>query len=357
MATTIQYPGAHDTAFGAFLGHIINNSGEAIGSYDTNPDFGFSLDTHAFLYNNGAFSPPIEVPGFRRTEGIAINDAGTALVQADNGGFPEVSYMYDNGTLTNIAYPGASQTQVFDINNRDQIIGEYLTGSGFPPVFQSFIYAKGSYTTIQTPSGQPVFATNINDAGEVVGSYFDSSGSHGFTYLNGRFNKIEFPGATGTQVFNVNNRGTLTGIYTDASGATKGFIDNQGHFSTIKQDAFPTAINDAGRVIGNIAGTTLGFIYNNGSFETISAPVTDPTGSNTSFTGLNNRGDIIGTTAYTDSSGGNGYEGFIGTNPTDLLPAVTAVTSSDMVLPQSQTLGTMIDNASPNLPVLPLSQT
>ena len=73
------------------------------------------------------------------------------------------------------------QTQAFGINNRRQVVGEYLDAFG---TFHGFLWEKGRFTTIDGPDGAVANATNINDKGEIVGIYIDPT-APGTLDLNG----------------------------------------------------------------------------------------------------------------------------------------------------------------------------
>jgi hypothetical protein len=75
-----------------------------------------------------------------------------------------------------------AQTVLFGINDRGQILGEYLEGS----VWHNFLYTNGTFTTIDDPSVSVVLNEGINDRGQIAGNGF---------YLNGK--NVAFPGFTG----------------------------------------------------------------------------------------------------------------------------------------------------------------
>jgi probable HAF family extracellular repeat protein len=71
-------------------------------------------------------------------------------------------------------------------------------------------------------------AFGVNDSDEVVGAYTTGSGnsavSHGFVWQNGKFATINIPGGSSTTVNGINDENDLVGFYTDAKGNTDGFL-------------------------------------------------------------------------------------------------------------------------------------
>ena len=75
-------------------------------------------------------------------------------------------------------------------------------------------------------------ALGINDNDEIVGVYGTGSGTgamtHGFTWSPGRgFRTVDDPNGVGATTINgVNDRGQLVGFYTDSDNNTDGFLAN-----------------------------------------------------------------------------------------------------------------------------------
>ena len=64
----------------------------------------------------------------------------------------------------------------------------------------------------------------INNAGDIVGSYADANlVRKGFSLKNGVFETIAPEGATDTRAFGTNASGQITGRYKDADGVQHGF--------------------------------------------------------------------------------------------------------------------------------------
>lgn len=147
-------------------------------------------------YMRGGIAHPFEVALQTRTytylTGLPANSQATGI--ASNGdivGFTQVSpttttsFLDQGGTITPIAYPGATSTTAFGVNVRDKVVGSYVDANGTTHGF-----------TVTDPTGTPVYAT-IDDPSAV--------------------------GPAGTVVNGINNEGALVGFYTDSSGNVNGF--------------------------------------------------------------------------------------------------------------------------------------
>ncbi len=91
-----------------------------------------------------------------------------------------------NGQYYRLAYPGASMTQIFGVNDRDEVVGSYTMGSGNSAKTYGFTWTPGyGWTSITAPQGQGATTINgVNDAGNLVGFYTDSAGNtHGLLIL------------------------------------------------------------------------------------------------------------------------------------------------------------------------------
>ena len=105
--------------------------------------------------------------------------------------------------------------------------GFYTTSGGATDAFVK--KTSGRFITLAYPGASMTQAFGINDFGEVVGAYTTGSGnntaSHGFTWRGGHFRTVDDPHGVGTTLLNgVNNAGDLVGFYTDAAGNTDGML-------------------------------------------------------------------------------------------------------------------------------------
>jgi uncharacterized membrane protein len=182
----------------------------------------------------------------------------------------------------------------------------------------SFLYSNGNYTPIVFPNAAATVGNGINDHGQIVGSYYPEAGnvdvSHGFLYSGGTYTTIDVPGSIPgtTLVTGINDRGEIVGTYGMQSGGEeleKGFLKVGDTFTTIDApctdfnklcETFVTGINDNGDIIGTTPipvepnfYAERGFLYQNGAFTIFAAAGANRFDS-TELTGINDADQIVG---------------------------------------------------------------
>ncbi len=230
--SSFDLPGARQTTASG-----INNQGQIVGQAVIGLDVGFLYSGGTFTIINGASAG-------------GINDAGQIVGFTSDVPGPATGYLYDNGTYTPIAVPGASSTYAYGINNSGQIVGHNTVGSDT----LGFVRTSGIFETISFPGLESPSA--INDAGQIVGDASSQTGNAGFLYANGAITPIAVPNFDNTFALGINDAGVVVGTYRNFGngGANTGFILNDGVFTTLEvPGAFATVatgINDLGQVVG-----------------------------------------------------------------------------------------------------------
>jgi len=125
-----------------------------------------------------------------------------------------------------ITVRGATSLTATAINNGGAVAGFYTSAQGATVSFLQIHH--GRTFTIAFPGASATQAFGLNDQGEVVGAYTigtgDNAVSHGFTWMNGKFTTVNYPAASSTTINGVNDEGDIVGFYTDAKGNTDGFL-------------------------------------------------------------------------------------------------------------------------------------
>lgn len=82
-----------------------------------------------------------------------------------------------SGRFITLAYPGASMTQAFGVNDSDEVVGSYTTGSGNSAVTHGFVWRGGTFATVDIPGASASTINGINDENDLVGFYTDAKGN------------------------------------------------------------------------------------------------------------------------------------------------------------------------------------
>ncbi len=256
-------------------------------------------------------------------------------------------------TATAFDIPGATRTDLWDITNTGQLVGNTNLGG--------FVYSGGVANFLPTYLGLTPSALGVSDSGIVVGSVTDPNGNAtGFLYEAGTYTPVAVAGANFTQVRHISADGRYaTGYYAGVSlgggfvldrntsvltlvpvdpgttfmilqGANSSGLVTGSVTSNVPADRggvlydantavttfYPTAaglpnprfrdITDAGLIAGWIGTVSLVGTVANG-FETFSVAGA----ANTTAQGINEAGVVVG--SYTDANGNT--HGFIASVP------------------------------------------
>jgi hypothetical protein len=140
-----------------------------------------------YEYNiaTGRFSRVVEpgAPGGKAGPSLtaaAINNLGdVAGFYTTSGGVTDGFLKTSGGQFTTLAFPGASMTQVFGVNDSDRVVGSYTVGTGSSAMMHGFTWKPGhGFTTVDDPNGVGTTIINgVNDSGDLVGFYTDAAGN------------------------------------------------------------------------------------------------------------------------------------------------------------------------------------
>ena len=161
---------APGTQFNQILG--INNVGELAGYSSTDPG-GETLQQAFVRLSNGAYRYLAMPAGTTNSQATGINDSHTVCgfyVDPDDNNH---GFIYSNGVLSRLDYPGSAFTQALGINNWGQVVGQYQDGFGG---MHGFVYTNGAFQSVDEPEAQPgtTLVNGINDLGQIVGFYTDA---------------------------------------------------------------------------------------------------------------------------------------------------------------------------------------
>jgi hypothetical protein len=218
-----QVTGLNDT--GTTVGFFANAAGANFGFYAVR---GTQFHEVNFPTNDAA-SPPVD-------QLLGVNDHGVAVGFYTNSQGSNRGYEYDIYThrFSRVLVPGAPRMgkgpslTAAAINNHGGVAGFYTAAGGTTDAFLKT--AGGRFITLAYPGASMTQAFGVNDGGEVVGAYTVGTGNkaktHGFTWTSQRgFTRVDDPHGVGATTINgVNDAGDLVGFYTDAQGNTDGMV-------------------------------------------------------------------------------------------------------------------------------------
>jgi hypothetical protein len=298
----------------------------------------------ASIYGRGRYSPLGAIPGAAPLSDppgfpgattfsthFAINDRGmVAGIYGDSlpgadGNQPPGSvhgFVKDRrGEVTSFDVPGAREVLAKGIDNRGQVVGEYVEAAAVPgpggllpagSVHGFIRRANGRITTFDVPFPYLHDIGDVNDRGQIVDYYDDPDRAYnlGGGFLrqpDGRITTLDVPGALSTNPRCVNNRGQVFGSFVDADarpnpdgtipqGVIHGFVYKRGEYRRFDPAGSvytePTGGNDRGQVTGgyqDARGKEHGFLLTRGRTRKLDAPGR----SDNIAWGINNRGKVV----------------------------------------------------------------
>jgi len=253
----------------------------------------------------------IEIPGAIGCGGnyycdaaFGINDARLVVGQYQTADSNYHGFVWQNGILHTLDYPGAADTHILGVNNRGVVSGMYDNGDPNTEHVVTYSFQSRAWTMLpDIPNYPNNEGYGINDFGVAVGNAFGASGnvawiwnpnSHSYTFF-------AVPGSTQDTTYpgdGINDKGQVVGQYQDSSGVWHGFLKEGETYTTIDPPdstyTYAIGINNSGTVVGfweNLSGWGEGFVRTSDGVFTV---VDFPGGLETLIYGINDWGDICG---------------------------------------------------------------
>ena len=200
----------------------------------------------------------ILLPGYA----VDLNDRGQVAGTLVSAG-RDRAYLWERGRVTHLgSLAGPSDpisSDVNDINERGQIVGEAKTSDGY---YHAFLWEKGVMRDLGTLGGDYSCAEQINELGQVIGYSITLDGDyHAFFWDDG-----EMVDLGDCYLYDLNNRGQVVGENDDdwpePGYVRSGFLWENGRVTGLGADVRPIALNDRGQVVGEVDGRS--FLWENG---------------------------------------------------------------------------------------------
>ena len=210
----------------------------------------------------------VDVPfaGASETELFGINNAGDIVGSYADANAVRKGFWLRNGVFETIAPEGATDTRAFGINASGQITGRYKDADG---VQHGFLREPDGMFIAVNPGAAFNYAWGINDTGQLTSYHFDFPTENDIVITSflrepdGTFVQVPSSGGVGGNVFRgINNAGVMAGWNLPESGFTPtqiidGLIFEDGAFTTLSIDAerhtLPDDIDNHGRIVGHTA--------------------------------------------------------------------------------------------------------
>jgi hypothetical protein len=200
---------------------------QVVGINDNGDTAGFYIDTagntHGFTKIGGTFATVDDPASPTFNQLLGINNAGEAAgyYQLGSGmSITQFAYTAMGGTFTSLASflpMGTTISQATDVNNAG-IVSGFFGSSGF-------LLNAGVLTTVNFPGAMSTQALGLNNKGDVVGDFVDSMGvMHGFVFDGTNYTEVDAPNSTSTTINGINDKGQIVGFFTDANQNTIGFV-------------------------------------------------------------------------------------------------------------------------------------
>jgi hypothetical protein len=147
-----------------------------------------------------------------------LNNKNVICGSDGNGG-----YLFKDGQLFSFKYPGAIHTQFSAVNDKLQVVGNYMPPTAFPLLGFVFDYASknfsaiGNITMSNTPSYVP---TGINNDGTICGRYQVPCTFSTQTFVMRAGKSMEYVNVSGSfaEVVRISNAGQAVGTTTNGKG-------------------------------------------------------------------------------------------------------------------------------------------
>ncbi len=212
---------------------------------------------HAFSWTPSSGMIDLGTLGGSYSDARAVNAAGVIAGSSELASGNVHAYRYTNGTMTDLGTLGGERSEAWSVNDAGQVVGYAERADGLP---RAFVHDGQSMTELPTLGGDRGYAMSISDSGSIAGN---AETSDGFTHA--------------------------------ALWTAGGIVDLHGDF---QDQSWAYDVNDFGQVVGEWDDTA--YRYDNGTY----VPLGTFGGNSTQPMALNNFGDVVGGSEYSNGDYG-----------------------------------------------------
>jgi probable HAF family extracellular repeat protein len=294
--------------FGSFS--KLNKNGQFLTQYDE--EYGLNLYLGGEKGGIGGIRQQIPPPNrfYGTTIGYSpsgyLNNLGQVAVTYTGDLIESSSFFWDRGNITPIGTLADNQsnrnnTRIRGINDAAQVIGSSQTANDET---HAFAWKAGFMEDLGTLGGTFSEASDINEKGQITGNSTTANGeSHSFIYNDGIMTDLEDLGGGSSSALQINADGQIFGCSTTASGGSNAFIWTSGAMrdtgisNCSDSSNYEYIFNDKGQLLVNDGSSSF---YYDGDRTFSAQDIETLLGENSGWdiskiTGLNNKGQIIGT--------------------------------------------------------------
>jgi probable HAF family extracellular repeat protein len=223
------------------------------------------------------------------------------------------------GLILDLGTLGGASSSGYGINARGQVVGMATTSTGEA---HAFLWSGGRMQDLGTLGGGFSVATAINDVGQVVGNSRTAGGElHAFLWQDGQMSDlgtlggVGFSGVPTSTAQAINNLGQVVGQTTTEQGnpGYRAYLWSDGQMSdlgTLPGDDYSDAsgINDRGEVVGTSATLSGHHVVHPHAFVRVDGVLRGDLigalgGDATAADDINNQRQVVGTSATATGSG------------------------------------------------------
>jgi probable HAF family extracellular repeat protein len=193
----------------------LNNRGRIVGQYTDS-----SGNTHGYVFHQDT-ATAVDYPGALWTAVYGINDLGTVIGIFYDTTWKEHAFVLRNHVFKNIDIAGGD-TYPLSIDNRDEIVGEFIDVSG--TTGHGYFQLRNGKSVLYDAPGAPANSTffiSINNLNRILGEYYPADTYQNFILVNGKVILFDLAGGitpTYVSAQTINDRGDVVGWFDDANG-------------------------------------------------------------------------------------------------------------------------------------------